>query len=685
MKIIDYSALLNNGTILNKDQKVGDEIPWATLHWAHSNNRIIANQVQFKTDEDATIITAEIGIELQSFTETMSFAELDPVRIILEEEHKGQILAYYHFKDWWTRPSFVNSFNQVPENTTLLFFFDGTLYHFWIALPGKVFRAHFQGCNESENQVELILSADSSGYVSLNEDSMLAVSDANPYRCFEKGMADCAKLYNIPMRDQRLYPDTLEKIGWCSWDAFYKDVNHDGMINKANEIKNKEIPFGWLLIDDGWQDYDNTGMLSFGSNATKFPEGLKGCVDKISSITGINAIGVWHAFSGYWNGISKNGELAKNHPEWFISSNQGKLLIKPEPLIAEEFFSEWYKILASEGISFVKVDSQSSTRQHYRANAPIGESCSALHLGLDNAVSKHMNGVLINCMGLAMENVLQRPVSGISRNSDDFFPLEEDSFKEHMLQNVYNGLWHNQIYYADWDMFWSSHKYAQKHAVLRALSGGPIYVSDRVGETQKEVLMPLCYEDGTILQADQSALPTSECILKDPDKCGYLKLFNTCKNVHYLAVYSYSESDQDVQMSVKDLGLAESDTSYAIISLVSGQGFVCDSSSIWNLHLSKEEFEMYRIAPIEEGFVAFGLTNKYLSSHAIVSEAKSEDGYEITLRESGTFTFYADFVPEILCREKAVPIANLTNENGQKMQNFYQVDITDNQFYIKTV
>ena len=46
-----------------------------------------------------------------------------------------------------------------------------------------------------------------------------------------------------------------------------------------------------------------------------------------------------------------------------------------------------------------------------------------------------MDGAIINCMGMAMENVLARPVSAISRNSDDFVPGKEEGFSEHLCKD----------------------------------------------------------------------------------------------------------------------------------------------------------------------------------------------------------------------------------------------------------
>ena len=51
-----------------------------------------------------------------------------------------------------------------------------------------------------------------------------------------------------------------------------------------------------------------------------------------------------------------------------------------------------------------------------------------------------MGGQIINCMGMAMENILGRQGAALSRNSDDFVPDEPEKFGEHLIQNAYNAV-----------------------------------------------------------------------------------------------------------------------------------------------------------------------------------------------------------------------------------------------------
>ncbi|CAJ1372149.1 unnamed protein product [Effrenium voratum] len=78
-------------------------------------------------------------------------------------------------------------------------------------------------------------------------------------------------------------------------------------------------------------------------------------------------------------------------------------------------------------------------------------------------------------------------------------------------------------------MFHSKHPSGEMHAAVRAISGGPIYVSDRPGEHDFELLKQLAAPDGELLLSDGPARPTRDCLFRDPqkDQKTVLKIFNT--------------------------------------------------------------------------------------------------------------------------------------------------------------
>lgn len=100
-----------------------------------------------------------------------------------------------------------------------------------------------------------------------------------------------------------------------------------------------------------------------------------------------------------------------------------------------------------------------------------------------------------------------------------------------MIHCAYNSMWMGQIIHPDWDMFQSDHLCAKFHAGSRAICGGPVYVSDSVGGHDFDLIKKLVYPDGTIPKCQHFALPSRDCLFKNPlfDKKTILKIWNLNK------------------------------------------------------------------------------------------------------------------------------------------------------------
>ncbi len=70
------------------------------------------------------------------------------------------------------------------------------------------------------------------------------------------------KKYDIKPREKRKYPEMFKYVGWCSWDAFYKDISEKKVLDKAKEIAEKKLPIRWMIFDDGWLQ-DENGIYRF--------------------------------------------------------------------------------------------------------------------------------------------------------------------------------------------------------------------------------------------------------------------------------------------------------------------------------------------------------------------------------------------------------------------------------------
>ncbi|GLT31928.1 hypothetical protein SLA2020_066270 [Shorea laevis] len=110
----------------------------------------------------------------------------------------------------------------------------------------------------------------------------------------------------------------------------------------------------------------------------------------------------------------------------------------------------------------------------------------------------------------------------------------------HMVHCAYNSLWMGNFIHPDWDMFQSTHPCAAFHAASRAISGGPIYVSDSVGKHNFDLLKRLVLPDGSILRCEYYALPTRGCLFEDPlhDGKTMLKIWNLNRYTGVIGVFN---------------------------------------------------------------------------------------------------------------------------------------------------
>ena len=65
-------------------------------------------------------------------------------------------------------------------------------------------------------------------------------------------------------------------------------------------------------------------------------------------------------------------------------------------------------------------------------------------------------------------------------------------------------------------MFHSRHAAGLLHATARAISGGPVYVSDAPGSHDFELLRRVVLPDGGVLRSRLPARPSRDCLFSSP-------------------------------------------------------------------------------------------------------------------------------------------------------------------------
>ena len=462
----------------------------------------------------------------------------------------GPMLCLYQHKEWWMRPAWCSNPADIPSRTQLVLWCsdragglpaesrtdaptggvlasgkpqqdtDGpvpaTTWTAVMAFSGDDVRADLHG---DSGRLRLNVASNRAGRTALADTVAYVAQGADPYAVIRVCVAAGARRNGIATVDRRPLPEALSGFGWCTWDSLGRDVSEAAIVEKMEEFHAKGVPVSWVMIDDGWSRTDREAETLIGLDADpeRFPHGLAHTVDLLRERYGVRHVGVWAAFQGYWSGLEPSGQaVALIGAEHLTATSNGCLIPGPGRRQATMFWATWLSLLRDMGIDCVKIDSQSSMSTMTRGVESYGEATIERHAALDRLVETEMGGAIINCMGMAPESYWHRPVSAVTRTSDDFLPHDPASLAEHLLQNAYCSLLMGELYRCDWDMFWTSHPHARTHALMRALSAGPVYCSDAAGRTDPAVLGPLLLNDGRVPRPDTAAVPVPSALLADP-------------------------------------------------------------------------------------------------------------------------------------------------------------------------
>lgn len=465
--------------------------------------------------------------------------------------------------------------------------------------------------------------------------------DSDPYHLVREAAEYAFELLGTGLhtRDHRRYPEIFNYLGWCTWDSMYIDVSEAGILEKCEEFKEKSIPVRWAIIDDIWayckglnlrpyvgenmfKHQYRCGLSSTDADPERFPNGLRHTVDEVAKY-GIKTA-VWHAAAGYWNGIDPESGLAEKLKDYLTVLPNGKLVPRfDSEENAYKFFSEIHRQLRAEGVDFVKVDNQSFIRAHYKNVAPVGKVARNMHAGLEASVGENFDGNVMNCMCMANENMWNRPKSALARCSGDFKPENREWFMTHIMQCVYSAMFQGEFYWTDYDMWWTDDGQAGKNSLLRAISGGPVYVSDKIGRSRPELLLPLAFDDGRIPRPDKPARPALDSLFTSPVTTATpLKIFNTCSDGRYgvVAAYNINEKNKRVHgtISPDDVrGLCGEE--FAVYEYNTGKLRFLRRGESFKLSLSDhDDYRLYIISPIDKnGIAMLGRIDKFMAPAAI--------------------------------------------------------------------
>ncbi|MFA6962693.1 MAG: Sip1-related alpha-galactosidase [Opitutaceae bacterium] len=503
-------------------------------------------------------------------------------------------------------------------------------------------------------------------------DALFVATGGDPYALLAASARAVSRhLGTGRLRSEKSLPDSIDDFGWCTWDAFYKDVSPAGVLAGLTSFSAGGVTPRLVILDDGWQSTCRAAsgeeyLSSFAPNA-RFGHDLGPLIREAKQRHGVRHFFVWHALLGYWGGVCDKalpGYDARLVPRLFgpgVLSQEstwntgpwGAQLSVPAADRFAAFYDDYHHALVSQGVDGVKVDAQAMLEAGGWGQGGRMPLAFAARSGLERSARRHFGGRLINCMASSGECAYLSAESALLRTSDDFWPDRPETHGAHLHTNAQVSLWMGEFMQPDWDMFQSAHERGSYHAAARAISGGPVYVSDKVGAHDFDLLRKLVLSDGTVLRTDLPGRPSPDCLFADPTREAVaLKLFNLNGDCGVVGIFNARPTSGDGQS--KCLGCRVSPKDIPPLAGENFVGFAHCRNTAWlatsnagtEFQLGEGEWEIVTYAPVEHGFAAIGLADKLNSAGALVSrEWHGSDRVYLRLRDGGRFLFWSDREP----------------------------------------
>ncbi|KAM6585512.1 hypothetical protein CsatB_012514 [Cannabis sativa] len=642
-----------------------------------------------------------------------------------------RFLSLFRFKLWWMIPRVGNSGRDIPVETQMLLLevgkgqdSDETSYVVFLPIIDGEFRSSLQG--NSSNELEFCVeSGDPSIVTSQSLRAVFVNSGNHPFDLIKESMKILEKYKGtFTHRESKQMPGMLDWFGWCTWDAFYQDVNPQGIREGLKSLSEGGTPAKFIIIDDGWQDVSNEfqkegepfvegsqfggRLLSINEN-NKFrrssndaqsdaPSDLKSFVSEIKNTYGLKYVFVWHALMGYWGGLVPDVPGTKKYnPELrYPVQSPGNLANMRDLAMdcmekygvgaidadkAHQFLDDLHKYLVSQGVDGVKVDVQNILETISTGSGGRVSLTKLFQQALEKSISSNFqDNSIICCMGLSTDSIYHSKVSAITRASDDYYPKNPSTQTLHIAAVSYNSIFLGEVVVPDWDMFYSLHEAAEFHAAARAVGGCGVYVSDKPGHHDFEVLKRLVLHDGSVLRARYPGRPSRDCLFNDPvmDGESLLKIWNLNKCTGVIGIFncqgagSWPCMSNPVQKNVSDelSGLVSpADIEYfdevsgtqwtgdcAVFSFNSGSLSRVPKDESLSITLKVLKCEVLTVSPIKVynkniEFAAIGLLNMYNSGGAVekvdlLLSDSSNCGIRIKGRGPGRFGAYSSTKPK---------------------------------------
>lgn len=556
-------------------------------------------------------------------------------------------LALKRFKMFWTAPALVSDARLLaPENLLLLWQEMGSeRHHLLLPLCGDGMVGAV-GCEGYELRVSSASRAP--GHAPRRVPLFAYASGDDPFelpaRAARAAMAVAGSWGRL--REDKPFPPLFDRLGWCSWNAYGHGVTADKLQASARSLRAAGVPVGWFLVDDGWLEVRGRMLRGFDADPTSFPGGLAALAALLRAELGEScALGVWHAMQGHWAGVDPDSAIGRAHA--LHRGVDGQHIPDPGDGRGASFYRDWYRRVREAGYALVKVDNQAASPKFVGGMLPLEAAGSGMQKNQQEAAAASGLEVLA-CMSMSLECAFGYRHAAVARNSDDYIPGDRRITREHLLQNAYNALWTSCFAWPDWDMFQSHDPDGLAHAIGRAISGGPVYLTDEPGREDLAVLRPLVDAGGRLYRLDGPGMVTRDLLYRDPSLGGgALKVWGRIRRPGLEAgAVAALRVDKAAEVVAGELSASDVEglggAAVAVWQRIAGRAARLAPGERLAFAIGEPGVELFTLAAIEDGVAVLGLLDAYLGPAAVESVTRRPGEVTIRLREGGRLALWLE-------------------------------------------
>ncbi len=357
--------------------------------------------------------------------------------------------------------------------------------------------------------------------------------------------------------------------GWCSWYAIRLPISHEFTMANAQVVADRFRDLGMdiMLLDHGWQTGDICG--DWDEDKKDFPEGLEGLAKDLENL-GLK-LALWIAPTE----VAETSRLFQEHPDWILRDKDGN----PQPTgrwywtpnpnqyqidathpDAYKYIVDTFRRLTKIGSVYYKIDFIAgcsgehlypSDPKAVRGWSPLREAMLAIREGAGEGVYvRYCQTPPLLSTGLA---------DGVYATNDTLdagattWDVLRDVFKMSSAEYFLHGLYNHDAC----DLSVRAHAGIEEcrlRVMMLAFSGSSIMFSDDLTKLPEERIVLM---QQSMPPFSKAARPINLFTSEMPD---IWHLHCTFSNIEWdlFALFNFGETQKEVTISWKDLGLPES-------------------------------------------------------------------------------------------------------------------------------